>query len=177
VHLPTGHLLVGGNAIGECENAVDLWCAKCALLEERHERVEEAGRRNGIAGASIDSEQPAFIVIEVDQVEADATVTGGSNHQLSATCGQSFERWLEHRAADGVEHDLGAPSLRCGSDDGIEWFRFEEEELVERRCSRRIGTQRVPINADDAGASPLANLSRGTTNEVSSCSTASTRTR
>ena len=101
-------------------------------------------------------------MIEVDQVEADATATGGSNHQLSATCGQGFERWLEHRAADGVEHDLGAPSLRCGTGDGIECLRFEEEELVDRRCSRRIGTQRVPINADDACASPLANLSRGT---------------
>src|SRR5258708_317024 len=80
----------------------------------------------------------------------------------AAAGGQSLERWLEQRAADGVEHDLSAPSLRCGTCDGIECLRFEEEEIVDRSCSRRIGPQRVPIDADDMCSSPLANLSRGT---------------
>jgi hypothetical protein len=45
-----------------------------AILKERGERFEHGGRCRRIALARVHPEQPAFIVIEVQKIEADAAV-------------------------------------------------------------------------------------------------------
>ena len=63
--LPTGHLLVGSDSVGECKDSVDVRRLERPLVKQRNESFEERGRRDGIAGAGIDTEQPGLPVIEI----------------------------------------------------------------------------------------------------------------
>jgi hypothetical protein len=42
------------------------------LLEEWHQPFEQGRRRNRVARPRVNTEQPAFVVVKVDEIETDA---------------------------------------------------------------------------------------------------------
>lgn len=62
---------------------------------------------------SVEAEQTAFIVIKINQVETDARLRTRTDRHLPSTPGERGEAFLEHRAADEIEDDVGAFALRC----------------------------------------------------------------
>jgi hypothetical protein len=112
--------------------------------------------------ARVDAEQTALIVVEVEKVEADATISHRGNRELAAPMGQGFQRRLEDGAAHRIEHDLCARAVRGTTHDGFERLIAEHEEIVDGAHRRRIIGELSLINADDAGAAPFPDLRRGT---------------
>ena len=64
-----------------------------------------------IALARVDPEQPAFIVIEVQKIEAEAAVAGRRDLELPAAMREAPQCRLEERPADSVEDDLRSLTL------------------------------------------------------------------
>ena len=64
----SGDLLVGGSSLREGDDAVDLGCLECALLEHGRQRLEQRPRGDCIAVARVHAEQTALVVVEVENV-------------------------------------------------------------------------------------------------------------
>jgi hypothetical protein len=70
----SAHFLISLDSIGQRKNPVNCGWAESALLEEWRQGVEQRARRDGVAGASVDPEEAALVMIKVDQIEAHSTV-------------------------------------------------------------------------------------------------------
>ena len=70
----SGHLLISGRSLRQWDDAIDQRSLERAPLEDGGEGVEQRSRRDGVALARVDPEQLAFIVEEIDKVEADPAV-------------------------------------------------------------------------------------------------------
>jgi hypothetical protein len=77
-----------------------------AVLKERGERFEHDGRCRRITLARVHPELPAFIVIEVQKIEADAAVAGRRHFELPAAMREAPQCRLEKRPGHSVKDDL-----------------------------------------------------------------------
>jgi hypothetical protein len=67
-------LLISGRSLRQWDDAIDQRSLERAPLEDGGDGVEQRSRRDGVALARVDPEQLAFIVEEIDKVEADPAV-------------------------------------------------------------------------------------------------------
>ena len=70
-----------------------------ALLEHRRERLAQRPQGYCIAVARVDAEQTGLVVVEVEEVEADATISDRGNRELTAAMGQRLQ--ITMRKVDG----------------------------------------------------------------------------
>src|SRR5438132_175016 len=105
--------------------------------------------------ARVDAEQTGLIVVEVEKVEADATISHRGNRELAAAMSQGLQRWLEDGAAHSVEHDLCAAVVRRTTHDRMERLIAEHEEILDRARRRRVVGKLSLIHADDASSAPF----------------------
>jgi hypothetical protein len=129
-----------------------------------------APRGDCIAVARVHAEQTALVVVEVEKVEADTTISDRGNLELAAAMGQALQRRLEDGAAHSVEHDLGAAAVRGTTNDGLERLIAGHQEIVDRARRRRIIGELSSIHADDASSAPFPDLRRSTTDPAASTS-------
>jgi hypothetical protein len=63
--------------------------------------------RHRIAGAGVDSNQLAFVMVEIEKIETDAAVARRRDLQKPTPMPQRLQRWFEHQSTDRVENHIG----------------------------------------------------------------------
>jgi hypothetical protein len=152
-------LVVGRNSVSQSKHLIVCWRPECALFKEWPKGFEQRGRGTSVAGASIDAKQLVLIVIEVDKIEADAAVACRRYLEQSAAVSSDFSAG-SNMGPPTVSKITSAPRPfvipRTADFSGLP----SNKEFVNRGCRWRVRPELLPVDPDDAGASPFANLCR-----------------
>src|SRR5258707_9380259 len=101
------------------------------------------------------------MVVEIEQIEADAAVAGRRDLELPATMREGPQCRLEKRPANGVEDDLRSLTSGQTMDRRIERLILKEDEVIDGATRRRPGGELMPVDPDDAASAPFSDLRGG----------------
>jgi len=100
--------LIGLDAAGKRQRAVDERRLDHAVAEQRGAPVEDGQGRDQVERAAVGAQDAAFVGVEVEQVEFDASPSRGGDLDQAAYARQAAEGRFEHHAAYGIEYDISA---------------------------------------------------------------------
>jgi hypothetical protein len=103
-----------------------------------------------------------IIVIEVEEIEADAAVDGRRDLDLPAAMREGPQCRLEARPANSVEDDLRAPTFGQTVDRRIARLILEKDEVIDGASRGRPGGKLIPVDPDYASSAPFSDLCGGT---------------
>src|SRR5207244_4081833 len=106
------HCLIGFHSIGQGIDPIYCRGPEHALLKEWRQSFEQRARGDGIVGSGVGSKEPAFVVIEIDKIEADTTVARRCDLYKPASMRKRPHCWLEHRSADRIQNNITRLLLR-----------------------------------------------------------------
>jgi hypothetical protein len=83
-----------------------------AVLKSRSQVIHDFRDLRARELHGVDADQAQKIVIEINQVEFDASATDARNGHLATAESQRLQRRFEHRAAHGIEHKVNPLPIR-----------------------------------------------------------------
>src|SRR5271166_6440878 len=105
-----GHLAVGLLRLAEPAGLSDRRGMVVARDKPWRQRIQRLGGGREVALERVHAEEPAFVVIEIDEVETDFALAGRGDFDQPAAQGEATEGAAEHDAADEIEDYVRAPS-------------------------------------------------------------------
>jgi hypothetical protein len=124
------------------------------------QRIKDLGGCHQIPLQRINAEEPAFVVIEISEIERHLALAGRGDFDEAAAQSKAVGSRTKHDAAEQVEDDIRALAARRRTNLGRQVRRADDQPLRDP-VNGRIRTRRAPVRADDPGAEASRNLGCG----------------
>jgi hypothetical protein len=114
----------------------------------------------------VHAEEPAFIVIEINEVKTHFALAGRGDFDQPAAQGETFERAAEHDTANKIKDDIRAFSTGRRANFRRKVVRADDQ-LLRYGANRRVLNRRSPVRSDHAAAEASSDLGGGAADTAS----------